>query len=154
MGKPIDIPIELIEERYTISESGVVTNIENGYISRSYVRKAGYVSTRFTIGGYNKLLSLHRVVATKYVPNPHSKPEVNHKDGNKSNNHYSNLEWVTKKENICHARDVLGADFGKGTRKPLRNEMIIHLLEKFSTTEVSEVFGISQPRVSQLAKKD
>jgi hypothetical protein len=49
---------------------------------------------------------LHRIIALHLVANPHGKGDVNHKDGNKSNNHPDNLEWVTKGENMQHAWDT------------------------------------------------
>ncbi|MDP4224837.1 MAG: HNH endonuclease [Bacteroidota bacterium] len=48
---------------------------------------------------------IHRLVAETYIPNPNNLPEVNHKDGNKDNNHISNLEWTNHKDNINHARE-------------------------------------------------
>lgn len=49
---------------------------------------------------------LHRLVAQAFIPKPQGKDFVNHKDGNKLNNHVDNLEWCTIAENNQHARDT------------------------------------------------
>jgi len=51
----------------------------------------------------SKLLSIHRLVAIAFIPNPENKPEVNHKDWNKLNNNLDNIEWCTRSENSIHA---------------------------------------------------
>ena len=53
--------------------------------------------------GKSKTISLHRLIATTFIPNPNNLPQVNHKDGNKENNNVNNLEWVTNQENMIHS---------------------------------------------------
>ena len=60
----------------------------------------GYSGVTLHKDGCTKFVNIHRIVAEAFVPNPLEKEEVNHKDENPSNNHASNLEWVTHKENL------------------------------------------------------
>lgn len=70
---------------------------------------AGYknVNVTYTIDGVQrgKKFYVHRLVASLFChnPNPEEYIQVNHKDGDKSNNHYSNLEWVSPSSNIKHS---------------------------------------------------
>lgn len=65
----------------------------------------GYKVLKLSKNGEEKRYYIHRLVAETFISNPLSKPEVNHKDGNKQNNCAENLEWVTHQENCKHRDD-------------------------------------------------
>lgn len=91
-----------------IIESGVVQIERNGDVYYSETQHLiepknngnGYL--RIYVPVIKQRFLVHRLVATKYIPNPENKPQVNHIDGNKHNNSVENLEWVTPKENSEH----------------------------------------------------
>lgn len=108
--KWIDIPG--CEGRYLVSETGRVKRVERTIIDslgRKRTLKEKIFEPRKANNGYMrtsvgmKAEYTHRLVAKAFIKNKDNKPCVNHKDGNKRNNHYSNLEWVTNKENMVHA---------------------------------------------------
>ncbi len=65
--------------------------------------KWGYLRVHLNKNGKGERHLIHRLVVRAFIPNPGNKPEVNHINGNKQNNHVDNLEWCTSKENIQHA---------------------------------------------------
>ena len=100
--------IKNYEGLYKISNLGRVKSLPK-YAGRSY-RKAKILKTNLDTNGYVKVilcknnrtrfLSIHRLLAEAFIPNPNDYPQINHKDENKQNNSLNNLEWCTCKYNI------------------------------------------------------
>lgn len=121
------------ETHYEVSNLGNVRSIErmvnnrlhNGLrkspqkLLKAGKSKAGYFIVSFCVDGVKSNQTVHRLVARAFIPNETNKPQVNHKDGNKLNNHIDNLEWVTVSENGLHAYRVLGLSaWSKGKKLP------------------------------------
>jgi len=64
-----------------------------------------YRNVGMKVNGVRIFKRVNRLVAEAFIPNPLNLPEVNHKDLNKYNNLYDNLEWMTGEQNKQHARD-------------------------------------------------
>ena len=92
-------PKRLTIDDYEITRDGQVINKTNGHILKPQPNGKGYL--RVSIGG--QLTFVHRLVAQKYIPNPNNYDQVNHIDGDKTNNSVDNLEWVTNQDNREHA---------------------------------------------------
>lgn len=99
--------IEGYEGFYMVSTDGEVLAIgrdfpvyTRGRILKQSHNKKGYCQVNFVVDGKNKTFPVHRLVAKAFIPNPENKREIDHIDGDPSNNHVWNLRWVTHKENM------------------------------------------------------
>lgn len=71
-----------------------------GQILKSSIQQQGYCTVGIRDNsGHTKTVAIHRLVAITFLPNPYNKREVNHIDGDKTNNSVANLEWATTLEN-------------------------------------------------------
>lgn len=93
---------QIKDYNYTITKTGLIKNCKTKKKVTSYIATNGYVRVRLQKNGERHNYALHRLVAETFIPNPNQYPEVNHIDGNKLNNHVSNLEWCTRSQNMKH----------------------------------------------------
>lgn len=93
--------------RYAISNYGEVKNINTGKILKLKLDKRGYYVVKLRFKGKRKLhnFSVHRLVATAFIPNFDNLPMINHIDGNRTNNCVDNLEWCDAQYNTKYAYD-------------------------------------------------
>ena len=98
-------------DNYSVSNDGLVRNDKNNHIKEQRLDRYGYPMTSIYKDGKAYTQKIHRLVAGTFIDNPDGKEQVNHIDGNKANNNVTNLEWVTRSENMKHA-------FANGLVKP------------------------------------
>lgn len=107
------IPVENTLRDYYVSNDGQIYSDFSGKILNCSSLRGGYKSFHISLDTENgelkrKSFKVHQLVAKAFIPNddPQNKNVVNHKDGNKLNNHVDNLEWVSLRENNQHAIDT------------------------------------------------
>lgn len=96
----------------------------------------------------------HRLVAITYLPNPENKPQINHKNGIKTDNRPENLEWVTNQENRDHAKANGLISIGENNNSKLKNSDILiirsMLKDKIPQRVIAQQFNVSQQTISHV----
>lgn len=162
------------EGRYAVSNTGKirrerVDKLDNR--GRTYKRHS-LLSFNADRNGYQKAwlwnrnarkrdgYPIHRLVAEYFIgPCPPEKNEINHKDGDKGNNHVDNLEWVTHRENMQHSWRELGRKAARGSRASKAKlaesdiPVIRALIQKgVSERKIAKRFGVSHVTIGQIKR--
>lgn len=122
-----------------VSSAGKVRRPGKG-LARAHDTVAGYPSVSCRIEGKGREFLVHRLVAAAFLgPCPDGK-EVNHRDGDKRNNAMDNLEYVTRSENVRHARTI---DHSRITREHCPVMIRLYREEKEQFAQAAQAKGLS-----------
>ncbi len=161
MIQEVWIPVKGFELRYAISNYGnlkrVISLMKSGKLSKEIIitkkiTNEGYVRfVLFNGTGKKKQFYAHRLVAIAFIINKHNKPDINHKDCNKLNNHPSNLEWCTPQENNAHAKYN---NLCRGRRLDISIDDRIYIKENATSTNrefLAEKFKLSKSMIYRIS---
>jgi uncharacterized protein (UPF0248 family) len=153
MSKELWKDIKGYEGKYLISNFGRVKSIIKKTTllipyKSSYNKRIPYFKV---VLQYNpkKYYYVHRLVALHFIPNPENKPQVNHIDGNSLNNHYTNLEWCTQKENNQHAFRIGLQQLGENRpnakllNKDIKTIKKLYRPKTFPYHKIAEIYNVS-----------
>lgn len=154
-------PVVGYEGKYMVSNFGNVMSLggvrgsEPMKLLKQQRTTNGYKKVCLGNGGSGKKPSqvgVHRIVATAFVPNPENKEQVNHKDGDKTNNHVENLEWVTRSENALHAyRNLPMKERNHFHAVKLTEQQVLEIFVKDGTyAQIGRDYGISPTMVKAI----
>lgn len=133
---------------------GMIINFKEKIIKPSLDGNGHYLQTHLTKDKKCYTMLVHRVVAEAFISNPQNLPEVNHLDGDKTNNNDWNLEWSTRKNNIEHAMRTKLYKIGENNANAkLTNNEVIKIKElqgQYTCEEIGNMFGVCKQHVSAI----
>lgn len=142
---------------YTIDEDGNIFSL-NGKIKLPSKDKKGYIHITLSNNGIRKTFLVHRLVAEHFIDNPNNLLQVNHIDGDKSNNNVTNLEWVTPSDNIIHSfnnglSNYSGENNGKSKLTLLEVIEIKKLINnKIKLKDIAKQFNVHPNTISEIKR--
>jgi len=145
---------------YTVSNLGRVcsTKREQAIILKTRKNNYGYLLVDlYSKNKKHHTVTIHRLVALAFIPNTENKSEVNHINGDKTDNNINNLEWVTASENMQHAFTI-GLCSHAGVHHPKTHLTEAEVIEIYKLTHtgssgqkaIGELFRITQQAVSKI----
>lgn len=152
-------PVKGYEGLYEVSDLGNIKGVDRvisrnghpmrvkGRMIRQQAMPNGYMSVNLKNSGDSKRHYVHRVVASSFLFNGANLPEVNHKDEDKKNNCVSNLEWVTRSQNLKHNNGA--AKRVESRRKPV---VVVDVGFFESLCAAAEAMGTRPTNVSRCCK--
>ena len=140
-------------KNYLITFDGRVFSLKSNKYLKLRINSDGYYVVGLYKDGKQYQKSIARLIVEAFIPNPNNKPEVNHKDGIKSNNIVFNLEWVTAKENTQHAK-ALGFRENNGKRK-IAVKVYDYKTDKYisihpSISDAARTYGLNPGSISSI----
>lgn len=152
-------PVFNYEGLYEVNQYGDVRSLRrNNKLMTKMVNKWGYVTVGLRKNHEYKTKTVHRLVMQSFTNRLGKSFQVNHLDGNKENNHLSNLEWCTTSENIKHAYRIglkkgkpgLSNPFSKLNRKQILKIRAAYIPGKISQMFLAHKYGVCQKTISSL----
>lgn len=142
-------------DNYLINEFGEIINIKTGRVLKIQKNKKNYSIIQISINGFQKTKFIHRLVYQNFKGVIPEKMEINHIDGDKDNNHISNLELTTHKENIEKAVEIglikTGEDSYNSRQVISINVLDESIVSKYGSIRLAEKHtGISSGNISQV----
>lgn len=135
------------ENIYKITKDGKVFSVRANRFLKTWIINSGYEAIDLRLDGVLDKKLVHRIVATAFCSGKEPGLDVNHIDGDRLHNHYSNLEWVTRKENIHHnmKRGVFDVKTAQAVAHE-KNKKRIAALDKVSGEIIKEFGSIDEAR--------
>lgn len=134
---------------YQISNTGLVKNITTERTLKPSLDSYGYQQVILSNNGVKKAHLVHRLVAKAFVDGRNDSLQINHRDGIKTNNAASNLEWVTPSENLKHAyRNGLAYRSDLAGTRPVKIRVIETGQIFYSETECANALGIKREGIN------